>query len=80
MLKIERDKKAFATLAVLSLADAAILSVTICRYICNSPDAFFAEIGQKLFLIAKGGNAVRSVQDRIDLLFWTTRGGLSSLS
>jgi len=69
MLKIERDKKAFVTLAVMPLADAAIRErYDLQEYICNSPDTFFAEIGQKLFLIGKEVTPSDTVQDRIDLL------------
>jgi hypothetical protein len=69
MLKIERDKKAFVTLAAMPLADAAIRErCDLQEYICNSPDAFFAEIGQNLFLIEKEVIPSNTVQDRIDLL------------
>ncbi len=69
MLKIERDKKAFITLAVVPLVDAEIRErYDLQEYICNSPNVFFAEIGLKLFLVAKEVAPSDSVQDRIDLL------------
>ena len=69
MLKIERNKKTFAKVSVVSLADAAIRErYDLQEYICNSPDAFFAEIGLKLFLIAKEVRPSDTVQDRIDIL------------
>ena len=69
MLRIDREQKTFGTLNVVSLADAAILErYDLQEYICNSLDAFFAEIGLKLFIIANEVNPSDAVQDRIDIL------------
>ena len=47
MLKIDRQKKAFSSLETPTLADASITERNdLQEYICNSPDAFFKEIGQ----------------------------------
>jgi len=69
MLKIERNKKTFAKIGVVSLADAAIRErYDLQEYVCNSPDAFFGEIGLKLFVIGKEIKPSDAVQDRIDIL------------
>lgn len=69
MLKIDRKAKTFATLATPSLADAAISErYDLQEYICNTPEAFFAELGRRMFYVAKELMPSDDVQDRIDIL------------
>jgi len=69
MLRIDRDAKKFMPLETPTLAEASITErYDLQEFICNSPDAFFSEIGQALFLVGKEIEPSKSVQDRIDLL------------
>jgi hypothetical protein len=69
MLKINRDNQSFSVLDTPTLADVSITErYDLQEYICNSPDAFFKEIGQELFLIGKEISPSKNVQDRIDIL------------
>lgn len=69
MLKIDRDKQSFTLLDTPTLAAVSITErYDLQEYISNSPDAFFKEIGQELFLLGKEIEPSKNVQDRIDLL------------
>lgn len=69
MLKIDRKAKTFSTLSAPSLADAAISErYDLQEYICNAPGPFFAELGRRLFYLAKEVVPSDDVQDRIDIL------------
>jgi hypothetical protein len=69
MLRIDRQKKAFTRLETPKLAEVSITERNdLQEYICNSPEAFFQEIGQSLFLIDKEVEPSDDVHDRIDLL------------
>ena len=69
MLKIDRNKRSFVQLDTPSLAEAAVSErYDLQEYISNSPEAFFGELGQDLFLIGKEVPLSTTVQDRLDLL------------
>jgi hypothetical protein len=69
VLKIDRQNHKFQRLLTPSLSDALITErYDLQELIFNSPDDFFAELGQKLFLIGKEIEPTENVQDRIDLL------------
>jgi hypothetical protein len=54
MLKIDRAQQILSTLESPSLADASISErYDLQEFIFNSPDAFFRELGEELFLIDK---------------------------
>ncbi|MEP7354544.1 MAG: hypothetical protein ABI824_15060, partial [Acidobacteriota bacterium] len=69
MLKISRSNKTFNRLENPTLAAASILERTdLQEYIFNSPQEFFAELGQQLFVLGKEIRPSDAVQDRIDIL------------
>lgn len=69
MLKIDRDDQKFSILDTPTLADVSITErYDLQEYICNSPEAFFKEIGLDLFLLGKEIEPSKSIQDRIDIL------------
>lgn len=69
MLRIDRQKKGFTRLETPKLAEVSITERNdLQEYICNSPEAFFQEIGHALFLIDKELQPSDDVEDRIDLL------------
>ncbi len=75
MLKIDRKKQSFSLLDTPSLADVSITErYDLQEFICNSPEAFFKEIGQNLFLLGKEVEPSKSVQDRIDVLAMDKEG------
>ena len=75
MLKIDRDNQRFSLLDTPSLADVSITErYDLQEFIANSPDDFFKEIGQELFLLGKEVMPSKNVQDRIDLLAVDTEG------
>ncbi|MCB7128809.1 MAG: hypothetical protein J3T61_04655 [Candidatus Brocadiales bacterium] len=69
MLKINRDNQSLSLLDAPTLTDVSITErYDLQEFISNSPDAFFKEIGQALFLVGKEVEPSKNVQDRIDLL------------
>lgn len=69
MLKIDRINQSFSLLDTPTLADVSITErYDLQEFICNSPDAFFKELGLELFLLGKEIQASKNVQDRIDIL------------
>ena len=75
MLKIDRDNQSFSVLDTPTLADVSITErYDLQEFISNSPDAFFNEIGQTLFLFGKEIEPSKNVQDRIDLLAMDKEG------
>ena len=69
MLKLDRTRKIFDRLPTSSFTEAALLErADLQECIWNSSDAFFTEMGERLFVIGKEVLASDSVQDRIDIL------------
>ena len=69
MLRINRDQKTLKSLDKPSLAAASLTErYDLQEFIWNSPEAFFSEIGQELFLVGKELQPSDDVEDRIDLL------------
>lgn len=69
MLRIDRSAQTLERLGTPSLSDVSITErYDLQEFIFNSPDDFFSEIGQSLFIIGKEFQPSDVVQDRIDLL------------
>ena len=69
MLKVDRDNRTFGRLDAPTLADAQILErADLQECIYNSSSEFFAEIGERVFLLGKEVAPSQTVADRIDLL------------
>ena len=68
MLKINRTRQSFSLLDAPTLADVSITErYDLQEFICNSPEAFFKELGLDLFLIGSEIEPSKTVQDRIDV-------------
>lgn len=69
MLRIERQQKRFTRLDEPKLAEASITErYGLQEFIFNSPQQFFAEVAEDLFVIGKEIQPSEVIQDRIDLL------------
>jgi hypothetical protein len=69
MLRVERNGKRFTRLDEPKLVEASITErYDLEEFIFNSPEQFFAEVGEELFVIGKEIPPSEVVQDRIDLL------------
>ena len=75
MLKIDRSNQSLSKLATPSFADSSITErYDLQEFIRNSPDEFFREIGEELFLIGTEIMPSKNVADRIDLLAVDKKG------
>jgi hypothetical protein len=69
MLRINRNTKSFCVLEKPTLTEVSITErYDLQEYICNSPESFFGELGQDLFVLGKEVLPSSTVQDRIDIL------------
>jgi len=69
MLRITRDELMLARLPEPTMQEAGILERQhLQQLIKNSPDAFFAEIGETLMLVGESVSPLDNVRDQIDLL------------
>jgi hypothetical protein len=69
LLKVDRDNRTFGRLNAPTLADAQILErADLQECIYNSSREFFAEIGERVFVLGKEVAPSQTVADRIDLL------------
>ena len=73
MIKLQQNSK---RLTALQVAPAGVLSVRhdLKDYVFNSPSEFFAEIGQRLFLIAKDVEVSSQEKTLVDLLALDEQG------
>jgi hypothetical protein len=73
MVKLQQDSK---KLTALQVSPAGLLSARhdLKEYVFNSPSEFFAEIGQRLFLIAKDVEVCSKEKTSIDLLALDEQG------
>ncbi|HEX41052.1 MAG TPA: hypothetical protein ENN81_03220 [Phycisphaerales bacterium] len=77
MLRVNRAKKELVKLDKSSLSDSGLTEpYDLQRMILNSPEAFFAEMEEKLLLIGDEVRAAAFVEDRIDLLAVDQQGSL----
>ena len=69
MLRIDRERQELVRLASAPLADVDLTERhDLQNFIVRSPEAFFAELGETLFLVGSEVQPSRDVADRIDLL------------
>lgn len=69
MLRIDRQARALTPIDNRRLPDAGLMErYDLQQMIRNSPEAFFAEIGETLLLVAEEARPAEFVDDRIDLL------------
>ncbi|MEO1496573.1 MAG: hypothetical protein AAFV43_05425 [Planctomycetota bacterium] len=77
MLKIDRESGTLAALEAPSFAEVDITErYDLQKYIANSPDAFFSEFGEELFVLGTEFSPSDTVKDRIDLLAVDREGTL----
>jgi len=77
MLRVNRAKKELVKLDRRSLPDSGLTEpYDLQQMVRNSPDAFFAEMEEKLLLIGEEVRPAEFVEDRIDLLAVDQQGSL----
>ena len=73
MLKIEKYRKQLVSLSVLDIG-AFTERYDLGELICNNPDEFFGEIGQRLFVIGKNIQLSDTVEIAVDLVAVDMKG------
>lgn len=77
MLKVDRESRTFQRLEEPTLKEASILERTdLQEWIFNSSEAFFQELGEKVFVLGQEIAPSKTVQDRIDLLVVDAEGAV----
>lgn len=69
MLRLDRKARSSMRLSAIPLSQAGVLErIDLQKVICNSPDQFFAELGEQLLQIGEEVRPSDAVDDRIDVL------------
>ena len=77
MLRIDRTNQRFSLLQTPTLAAAAITErYDLQEFIVNSPEEFFSELDEELFVLGKEVKPSETVEDRIDVLCVDREGAL----
>lgn len=76
MLKVDREHQTLQQIEQSGIVDQGLLEQELEAWIANSPEAFFRELGERLFLIGKQVYVGELGSDRVDLLALDPDGSL----